>query len=566
VDLAGTYVVHLQVTNDLGDSSKGPTSPDVFQSTNSSFVSVVHETKDRGWRIPGSFERNWADYLYSVFVDMDENLIGVWDEEHLLEFTTGLTARIFDDRPAGSRITGGLTVSTQTGVGPDVPGIYTSFLAVPLPNQNVSGASVGFQAQLADIGLRALFVEDYCIQHAIQAAPYDSDFARIEAVGPEATIINYSSTDSGTTSVLHAVDRPTEIVNPWGTTGVINTETEEAIYHFDTLSMKKMVLDVRSSEAKNSQNGDDGIIQIHNQNFGLTNPEDRDFHLIRVIRHETTGFTGQDEGIQYTDDYDVTTGGTGDADSRPTWWLRRGSGDRYSVPGVVGALDPLTDARTPYQAPVLFVGRKRISHPGGGSLRILSEDLQVSADEFLNGTTINPAVESMSVVGRVVSVSGGVPLWYQNFDLADLSLGLGTPLESGGALQIPVSVSFRDTVIQHRYRFSIAAANNQTPQTSSRTTLTDLGYEPYIRSIPDNTFWIDAIERGAGAADDRVVASARAFLSGGTTLTGFDLVHQSVRGSARNTTYEGDYVISVEPQFFSGDTVDIEFMIIGRVN
>lgn len=77
IDIEGTYLVHLQVTDsgaEVSGSALPPpaASPNLFDSLDAAFVSVVHKTENKDWRIPATYERDWANYLHSIYLQLDD--------------------------------------------------------------------------------------------------------------------------------------------------------------------------------------------------------------------------------------------------------------------------------------------------------------------------------------------------------------------------------------------------------------------------------------------------------------------------------------------------------------
>ncbi len=75
MDLEGTYLCHLQVT-DSGAEVSAPatpaTSPGLFDSLDAAFVAIVHKTEVHDWRIPAAYERDWSTYLHAMWLELDD--------------------------------------------------------------------------------------------------------------------------------------------------------------------------------------------------------------------------------------------------------------------------------------------------------------------------------------------------------------------------------------------------------------------------------------------------------------------------------------------------------------
>lgn len=548
IDLAGSYVVHLQVENDLSDVSKPSTPPDVYESTNSSFTTVAHKTKDRDWRIPGQWERGWTDILYDVWIQLDENLIGVWDETHVLSFTTGLDASVIDERVDTTK--GGLTglkLSTTTGVNSATH--YTGVWSIPGKNTG-AGKSYGLRSSDANYGIHTADTDERAWDHTASAGD------KLISVDANArTVFELFDITMATNSRMTAVMRPTKIINPWGTDAA-NDLAEENIFHVDKLSVGQMIFDLDAAESYNSLQSsiDHGIIQVRTDQDGPT--AEKTFYLARVVRMSSgKTLSGKDNGLYFEGNTTTLPG---------TWGMRDRNGVKANIPGMRRSLDEASDAVIDIFSPRQIVGRTRVTHTPATQVREINQTVTIFDEEFLNVT----ANADMAIQGRIVDASTKLKGWVPNWANGDLKVGFGAPSHSGGNTQVPVSIRFKDDVISHHAVIGLTSlTDNASKQSSARTFATDFGFNLWIRDNSLVDHWVDLDHRNASAAGDIIVFGWDSLTTSGgadnESVTGITVFHQRVQ-AARATDLDFGMTFNIKPLFFQDDWVDIEWFVTGQ--
>jgi hypothetical protein len=576
----GTYVIHLQVENDLGEKSEAWTVPEIYSTTNQSMVSVAHKTSEEDWRIPGSWERNWTDIIREILIRVDDQIVDDWEELHQLFFTSGNDAEIRDDRPAASK-NGlvGFKLSSTTGV--NMSGVYSGIQSKPGKNiaagaQNPAvDASEALNLQDADYGLSTLDTRSGAWRHTADpitgnpadvlvyidatARDGDTEFYKIVNIELDSTLKGISDDTK-----LYALVKPDNVATTWGTTEADQTFGRGAIFWFDHVSWREAIFEMRNSEAPwYSQNAEEGIFQVHINANQLAAPYpsvyEQDFTFIRVIRHTQdlappTERIGADQGIVYRDD----TQQASTLDKCQTWFFKRGDGQEFSIPMLAAYPDATAPTtRLAFKAPLMLFGRKRLTATGFQT----TIEGTVTLNSVL-AQTGNMSIANLGQPFAFARVSGcsTKPLNFVDSTYEELRAGIKTtPITNN--LQINLSTSFAEPVSRFREDFSFAVTDNANKQTTLFNMATVFGSAVYIGGSggSGNNYWLDF--NSSPGTGDVVAMGVQSYNFSSAVIADFTLAHQRVQG-ARDTTFAGTWILNVLKQFEVDDWVDVEYVVV----
>lgn len=376
VDVQGTYRVFLEVTDD--NIPPEDSEPDSNLAPDSAFCKVVHKTQYQDWRIPASTERNWADVVYAMWMDIDTLLptSSLWDVSHQLFFTGGNTAQIKDDRVATSKGSEqGLWLNSTTGVSA-AAGAYYGLRVTPGRQLGGGDPTIGLYVESMDTGAEVIdawqgdsFVSAWATDPAVLTGTNTGfKMEQRHATHDGGDILEYNHTAALKIGTQLKVKHGKAMTQTWGSASPIWNDPNSP-YNFgtDRLFLTELTFDHRLSAPTYTYPlwGDEkGTIKWYIDAEDTSLPQVQDIVLMRVVRQEPiANFNGKDFGVMWRESTAELDPAPADPDLFPgqTLLMRRPDTAEWSFMGVQRAR--VGKVSVPFERPGWIQGQLSDENP-----------------------------------------------------------------------------------------------------------------------------------------------------------------------------------------------------------
>jgi hypothetical protein len=374
VDKEGTYRVFLEVTDD--NIPPEDSEPDQYLAPDSAFCKVVHKTQLHDWRIPATSERDWADVVYAIWMDIDDLLpsISQWDVTHQLFFTSGNQAQIQDNRVAtGKGGESGLWLNSTTGVD-TAAGAYYGLRVSPGRQMGAGDPVRGYYATDMDYGSEAIdpwqgigFVAKWQTDPATLTATNVA--LRFQQSHPDhvgGVMLDFQHDAAGALDTQMVVKWAKAMVQDWGSADPVWTLGVVLPFFLgsDRMFLKELTFDHRTTMSsyvwQGSPGDEGGTIKWFIDAETTTTVSAQDIVLARVVRQKPVADeSGEDFGIMWRESVAELDAAPPDPDIFPsrTLLMRRPDTEEWSFMGVQRARVAAPSTPVPFERPGWIQGQ-----------------------------------------------------------------------------------------------------------------------------------------------------------------------------------------------------------------
>jgi hypothetical protein len=572
VDKEGTYRVFLKVTDDNIPAEDSES--DQYKAPDSAFCLVVHKTQLHDWRIPATSERDWADIVYTMWMDIDDLLPSTsqWDVTHQLFFTSGNTAQIQDNRVETTKGgESGLWLNSTTGVS-TASGSYYGLRVSPGRQMGAGGNVYG--GYITDMDQGVTVVDPW--KHYGFEVRYETDpailtttnfaFAMVQAHADHdgGAILTYNNEISGKIGISEYVGwAKAEVGATWGGTNPIWSLGIIEPYFFGNARffLKELTFEHRITtgadpyryNASSALGDAAGTIKWFTDVETTTQPLAQDIMLMRVVRQEPVADQqGDDFGIMWRESVAELAATPADPDIYPsqTLLMRRPDTEEWSIPGVQRDRVAAPSTPVPFERPGWIQGTVGSANPPSDGIDKWTIDINlpstVSVDLSEGGSHANFRPE------RVITEFS-----VDESDLVVSSLVLTSP----NRVRAVIKYSDHYTTRSGKDTFAVGSPTNGTPYSGTVT----LSPPMPIGSLGQNTLSIQLTPFMNGsitppAGDLPIMAVDSILVDGSYNITQFTYIVQPREDDhAVPTSLDFFYQIQAEKYFYTSDQADFHW-------